>query len=261
MCTHSQATLNPLPSNKAGDACGPSSFQYSHILCVRTILNAFITDPDSFQEHSALPQHSFFSLELTLHLCAVAQSDTMGLSHPPTQAQRLLADLTLSQLCQGSTSKCSRCWLCSSVAPSSLWLYLFQGFIAIWDWFPALDCLYPITRGSDCCQMVSLCVNCLGDCCVLRGGKKNKKNLAVCLLYEPLEILHCFCSGLFLSGSKVFEVQLEALKSSQMFRSPFSASFSLPAFGLICYSSISLGPVTVWNHGWGLPLLQHFQLQ
>lgn len=34
--------------------------------------------------------------------------------------------------------------------PSFLWLCLFQGFIAIWDWFPVLDCLYPIIRGPDC---------------------------------------------------------------------------------------------------------------
>lgn len=123
-----------------------------------------------------------------------------------TQGQQLLVYLTPSQLCQDPTSKCSRCWLRSSVAPGFLWLYLFQRFIAIWDWFPALDCLYPITWGSDCCQMVSVCVNCLDDPCVPRGRRINKKNLVVYLFYEVLEILHHFCSGHFLSGSKVFEV-------------------------------------------------------
>ena len=107
--THTQTTLNPLPSNKTGDACGPSSFQYSHTLCVRTVLMPLSSHPDSFQEHSALPQHAFFLLELTLHLYAMPQSDTMGLSHPPTQGQQLLVYLTPSWLCQGSTSKCSRC--------------------------------------------------------------------------------------------------------------------------------------------------------
>lgn len=159
MCTHThtQTTLNPLPSNKTGDACGPSSLQYSHTLCVWTVLMPLSSHPDSFQEHSALPQHSFFLLELTLHLYAVSQSDTMGLSHPPTQGQQLLVYLTPSRLCQSSTSKCSRCWLCSSVAPSFLWLYLFQGFIAIWDWFPALDCLYP-SHGALTAAKWCLCV-------------------------------------------------------------------------------------------------------
>lgn len=106
---------------------------------------------------------------------------------------------------------------------------------------PCIGLPLPITWGSDCCQMVSLCINCSGDSCVLRGGRINKKNLIVYLLYEPLEILHHFCSGHFLSGSKVFEVLMEALKSPHMFGSPFSASFSLSAFRLICCSQHLLG--------------------
>ena len=182
-CT-TQTTLSPLPSNKMGDSCGPSSFQCSHTLCVQTALMPLSSHPGSFQEQWALPQHAFFLLELTLHLCAVIQSDTMGLSQLPAQGQRLLVYLTPSRLCQGSTSKCSRCWLCISVAPSFPWLYLFQRFIAIWDWFPALDCLYSITWGSDCCQMVSLHVNCLDDPCSSLSSLWTPRNPSPLLLWK-----------------------------------------------------------------------------
>lgn len=72
---------------------------------------------------------------------------------------------------------------------------------------PCIELPLPHQMGSDGCQMVSLCVNCLDSSCVLRCGRVNKKNLVVCLFCKPLEILHHFMLWVFfLSVSKVFEV-------------------------------------------------------
>lgn len=196
MHAHIQTTLNPLPSNKTGDACGSSSFQYSHTLCAWTVLMLYhLTQAGAFRS----TQHFLGCFLLTgAHTASWCRAPKWhnGIVPPCYAREQLLFYQTPYWLCQGSTSEYSRCWLCSDVAPSSLWLSLFQGFIAIWDWFPALHCLYPITRGSDCCQMVSLHVNCLDKFCVLRGGRISKKNLVVYFLYEPLEILHRVCSNI-----------------------------------------------------------------
>lgn len=80
MCTRTETqTLNPLPGNERGSACAASSSQQSWTQSGSMPLS---WHPDSFQEHSALPQHALLGLELMLHLHGVPQSGTPGLSLP-----------------------------------------------------------------------------------------------------------------------------------------------------------------------------------
>lgn len=83
MCTHTETQiLNPLPSNERGSACAASSSQHSCTLWTQSGSMPLSWHPGSFQEHSALPWNALLVLELMLHLHAVPQSDTQGLSLP-----------------------------------------------------------------------------------------------------------------------------------------------------------------------------------
>lgn len=127
------------------------------------------------QTASRSTHHSLSMLSLCWSSCCTFMlCPRVGLSLPPcagAAAPRLSGSiLVVSGLHQEGLQV-----LTLQQGPSFLWLCLFQGFIAIWDWFPELDCLHPITWSSDCCQILSLWDNFFNNSCVLRGRRTKRR--------------------------------------------------------------------------------------
>lgn len=170
MCTHTETqTLNPLPSNEMGSACPASSSQQSCTLWTQSGSTLLSLHPDSFQEHSALPPCA--GAHAAPSCCAPKWHS--GIVPSPCVGAAALG-LSGSILVVSGLHQEGLQVLTLQQGPSFLWLCLFQGFIAIWDWFPELDCLHPITWGSDCCQILSLWDN-FNNSCVLRGRRTKRR--------------------------------------------------------------------------------------